>query len=149
MIACADYLDTFPKIFSMDKPDLPLFLMGEDSSIHEISPTSLQDHLPYVANFGRHYLCSWISERQFAGDARIENGYLKELLGHAAEGEDRSSLHSLFDYGAYAFSMHEVLEDLLAEIEFWPIDITGTRQQAYDAELEYALAAGATWSEQA
>ena len=149
MIACADYLDTFPKIFSMDKPDLPLFLMGEDSSIHEISPTSLQDHLPYVANFGRHYLCSWISERQFAGAARIENGYLKELIGHAAEGEDRSSLHSLFDYGAYAFSMHEVLEDLLAEIEFWPIDITGTRQQAYDAELEYALAAGATWSEQA
>jgi hypothetical protein len=140
MLACADYLNSFPLITMAERRDLPLYLLGRDWRVQEISPSSLQEHLPFVPNFGRHYTCSWIAQRILDGDDHITIEYLKEFLGHAAEGEDRAGPHSAFNYQTYARSMRDALDDLLKEIGYWPIDITGCKIPAYDPELDCTLA---------
>ena len=140
MTACADYLDNFIFVTVSEREDLPLYLLGEDWSVQEIRPLSLRKHLPFVPNFGRHYTCSWIAKRIFDGDDRITIEYLNELLGHASEGEDRAGPHSTFSYQAYTRSMRDALDDMLTEIGYWPIDITGAQIPAYDPELDCILA---------
>jgi hypothetical protein len=139
MVACADYLNHFDLVPVMEKQDMPLYLLGEDWSVQEISPTSLRKHLPFVPNFGRHYTCSWIAQRLLDGDDRISVEYLKEFMGHAAEGEDRAGPFSAFNYVAYARAMCVALDDLLLEVDYWPIDITGCEIPTYDPELDSIL----------
>ncbi len=138
MRACRDYL------YGVDfvkKSALPLYLLDEDGNELEIRSASLREYLQFVPNFGRHYLCSTLTERILRGDDRIRIEYLKEFMGHAAEGEDRTSPHSAFDYRVYARSMGEVLDAVVEDVQYWPIDIQANRLSDYDFEVERSLTA--------
>jgi hypothetical protein len=145
MRACAEYLDGIDRFLYIEKPSVPLYFVDDDRTVLEISPFSLRKHLPFVANFGRHYVCTSLVERMLNGDDRITIEYLKEFLGHATEGEDRTASDSAFDYPTYALSMRAVVDDLLEEIGYWPIDISGHQLPPYEPDLECFLATGATW----
>ena len=136
MRACASYLAGIDRFLLFEKPSLPLFFLDEDRNILEISQSSLRNHIPFVANFGRHYVCTKLVELMLKGDDRITIEYLKEFLGHAAEGEDRAAPDSAFNYSAYALAMREVIDQLLNEIGYWPMDTSGHRIDEYDPVLE-------------
>jgi len=144
MQLCARYLELFESQFLKHAPTPSLYFLDEDLHVIEISESSLRNHLPFVANFGRHFVCSFVAENILNGNDQIAIDHLKEFLGHAAEGEDRTAPHSAFDYGRYAKSMGEVLRVLLDQVRFWPINIWGERQQEYEPELERAFDAGTT-----
>jgi len=138
MCACREYLKTVDFVGNVS---LPFYLLDNAGKAMEIAPSSLKQYLPFVPNFGRHYVCSALTELVLRGDDRIKVEYLKEFMGHAAEGEDRASPHSAFDYRGYAHSMRDVLDEVVKGTGYWPIDISGHELAANDFEVERLIQA--------
>jgi hypothetical protein len=119
-----------------ERPRLPIFLLSDEWTTKEISPSSLRPYLPFPANFGRHYVRTSLAERIYEGECGLSAEYLNEFLGHATEGEDRAGPYSAFDYRAYANVMRECINGLLKEIEYWPINFFGKRLSEFDSHVE-------------
>jgi len=62
--------------------------------------------------------------------------YINELMGHAAEGEDRAGPFSSFRYISYEDAVRHAMNELLKEIGFWPIDYQGKRLPVLNRYVE-------------
>jgi hypothetical protein len=117
--------------FLTDFPELPIFLLGPDRKVIEIRPATLQ--LPWPMNFGRHLVRSEFAEAILNGRCDITIQYLKEMMDHAAEGEERDGPCSTFNYRHYSSAMRGAMDGLLANIEYWPINIKGQKLPILDS----------------
>ena len=113
-------------------PALPMFFIDAEWRVQEIRPSVLRPHLPFPANFGRHFVRTLLAERIYMGENKISIEYVNELLGHAVEGEDRAGLYSAFGYKNYAAAVRRNIADILIEIDYWPISFSGERLPVFD-----------------
>jgi hypothetical protein len=135
MIALRSYLqNVFRKEFASDPPKLPIFLLSPDRSVIEIRPGTFD--IPWPMNFGRHLVRSEFVEAILNGDCRVTIEQLKELLGHAAEGEERDGACSDFNYRGYSLAMRGAMDFLLLKIEYWPIDQVGQQIRVLDSAYD-------------
>ena len=114
------------------RPPLPMFFIDTEWRPQEIRPSVLRPHLPFPANFGRHFVRTLLAERNYEGKNRISIEHINELLGHAVEGEDRAGLYSSFSYKDYAAALRKNIADILNEIDYWPISFDGERLPVFD-----------------
>jgi hypothetical protein len=108
------------------------FFIDAEWRVQEIRPSVLRPHLPFPANFGRHFVRTLLAERIYMGENKISIEYVNELLGHAVEGEDRAGLYSAFGYKNYAAAVRRNIADILIEIDYWPISFSGERLPVFD-----------------
>ena len=136
MLALRDYLKGLSlEEFAPHPPELPIFLLSPDRSVVEIRPATLQ--IPWPMNFGRHLVRSEFVEAILNGDCRVTIEQLKEMLGHAAEGEERDGACSDFFYHGYSLAMRGAMDDLLLrKIDYWPIDPMGQRIRVLDSAYD-------------
>jgi len=132
MLGLRSYLKgIFRKEFKSDPPELTIFLLSPDRSVIEIRPGTFD--IPWPMNFGRHLVRSEFVEAILNGDRRVTIEQLKELLGHAAEGEERDGACSDFNYRGYSLAMRGAMDFLLQKIEYWPIDAEGQKIRVFDS----------------
>ncbi len=125
----------FRKEFASDPPELPIFLLSPDRSVIEIRPGTFD--IPWPMNFGRHLVRSEFVEAILNGDLRVTIEQLKELLGHAAEGEERDGACSDFNYHGYSLAMRGAMDEfLLRKIEYWPINHLGQEIRVLDSAYD-------------
>jgi hypothetical protein len=135
MLALRDYLKGLShEEFAPHPPELPIFLLSPDRSVVEIRPATLQ--IPWPMNFGRHFVRSEFVEAILNGDCPVTIEQLKELLGHAAEGEERDGACSDFNYHGYSLAMRGAMDLLLRKIEYWPIDPVGQKIRVLDSAYD-------------
>jgi hypothetical protein len=111
------------------------FLFDSEGNAVPVSPSSLRPHLPFVANFARHYVRTMLAERCVEKNSlTVED--LSALLGHATRGEEPFGPFSSFSYQEYAEVLHEELTNLLNELEFCPLTIEGEEILTFEVDYE-------------
>lgn len=106
-------------------PDQTPFLIEPDGTVMPVSVSTLSRHLPFAANFARHFVRTEVAERCARGETSMSMEHLSALLGHAAEGEEQYGPYSSFRYGEFCEVVRAELDRLLENVGFRPLSFAG------------------------